>query len=108
MPPTLSSRFGDRPHARVHPLPSKYACTIHHPQVEPPSEEACLDGDGQRRMSLQVPHCLGRKPQEVTDSHGVAALAWDFVVHPEALERAAVNPAVMAILAEVVRLPPTK
>ena len=57
---------------------------------------------GRQGSFLEIPHCLGRKPREGLDSKGAPAQAWDFVVHPDAVERAAAMPGVMATLVEVV------
>lgn len=61
-----------------------------------------IEQDGRRGCHLEIPHCLGRKPREGPDSKGAPAQAWDFVVHPDTVQRAAAVPGVMEILTEVV------
>ena len=62
-------------------------------KLQPPAMRAC-ERDGRRGSALQIPGCLARKPVATTDRAGAPAVAWVFVVHPEAVRWAAEAPAV--------------
>jgi hypothetical protein len=71
-------------------------------QVQPPTRRPSEEA-GRRGVILEIPNCMGNKPAEGFDNKGAAAQAWDFVVHPLAVDEATRVPAVMEALVEAVR-----
>ncbi|KAI8465969.1 MAG: pre-RNA processing PIH1/Nop17-domain-containing protein [Monoraphidium minutum] len=71
-------------------------------KIAPPARRVA-EQDGRRGCFLEVPNCVGAKPTEGRDRRGDPAAAWDFVVHPAAVEQARAAPGVMATLVKVAK-----
>ena len=51
-----------------------------------------------RGTEVEIPNCTAPKPADVLDKRGMPAKAWDFVVHPKAVEQAWALPVIMQTL----------